>query len=101
MSSRRWRFTKLCADCQERKARFRHHDRVKADRDHVLCFQCWRADINRSRARQLALPLSPEWRPALAGPLERVGELTMRQAAHRARMLSHLCNVAGGTICPT
>jgi hypothetical protein len=101
MSSRRRRFIKLCADCQERKARFKYRGGVKAslrsptarwrrasarqaDRDHVVCFQCCRAGMNRSRARQLGLPLSPN------APYCAPGDLSHRQLAHRARMLEHM-----------
>jgi hypothetical protein len=99
MSSRKGRVTKLCADCQRRKARFKYRGRVKVDRGHVLCFQCWCAELNRSRARQLALPLLSEWRQASAGPggARELSGLTARKAAHLACMLSHLRSVAGGT----
>jgi hypothetical protein len=101
MSRRRWRLSKLCANCQDWKARFRYRGRVKAslrsptarwgrasagqaDRDQVLCFQCWRSEMDRSRARQLALPLSP------VAPHSVRGDLNDRQLAHRARMLEHM-----------
>ena len=47
------RLRTLCAACQERKARFRYRGEVRADRDHTLCFQCYRAEINRTRSRRL------------------------------------------------
>jgi hypothetical protein len=96
MSARRRRLTKLCADCRDRKAKFCYCGRVKCDRAHVLCFRCWRAEMKRFRARQLAFAWhdsassSTGWRPASAGPDD-------RQLAHRARMLEHLSIVAGGT----
>ena len=43
----------LCAACQERKARFRYRGEVRADRDHTLCFECFRGEVNRARARRL------------------------------------------------
>ena len=43
----------LCAACRERKARFRYRGTVKADRNHTLCFECFRAAANRLRARVL------------------------------------------------
>ena len=43
-----------CADCQLRPARFRYRGEVRADRDHNLCFQCFRAERNRLRLRRAA-----------------------------------------------
>jgi hypothetical protein len=43
----------LCAVCQQRKARFRYRGEVRADRDHTLCFKCYRGEVNRARARRL------------------------------------------------
>ena len=40
--------------CRARKARFRYRAVVKADRDHTLCFECFRAERDRWRARLLA-----------------------------------------------
>lgn len=42
----------LCAACQERKAKFKYRGEVRADRDHTLCFECFRREINRTRARR-------------------------------------------------
>ena len=57
-SSERRRWSKrdrvLCAACQERKAKFRYRREVRADRDHTLCFACYRSEVNRTRARRLA-----------------------------------------------
>jgi len=68
----------LCAGCQERKARFRYRGEVRADRDHTLCFECFRGEINRARARRMVDP--------------GVGRsvLDPGQIAHRQRMLQHL-----------
>ena len=44
----------ICLSCQERKARFRYRGVVKADRFHTLCFRCYRAELDRVRARLLA-----------------------------------------------
>jgi hypothetical protein len=44
----------LCAACQERKARFKYRGEVRADRDHTLCFACYRAAVNRARARRMS-----------------------------------------------
>ena len=45
-----------CVSCRARKARFRYRGVVKADRDHTLCFECYRSERQRSRARLLANP---------------------------------------------
>jgi hypothetical protein len=67
----------LCVGCQQRKARFRYRGEVRSDRDHTLCFECYRGEVNRARARRLSgLALDP------------------RQMAHRQRMLEHLERVA-------
>ena len=67
----------LCVRCQERKARFRYRGEVRADRDHTLCFECYRGEVNRARARRLG-----------------GGALDPRQIAHRQRMLEHLERLA-------
>jgi hypothetical protein len=69
----------LCEACRDRKARFEYRGRVKADRDHTLCFQCYRAERDRYRAERLA-----GVKPAmLRAPIE----LTPRQIAQRRQML--------------
>jgi hypothetical protein len=82
----------LCAACQERKARFRYRQKVRADRDHTLCFECYRSEVDRTRARrlveasvrvQMPLPLG-SWLGS-DGPV-----LNDRQRVHRQRMLDHL-----------
>jgi hypothetical protein len=45
---------RACAACQERRARFRYRGEVRADRDHTLCFECYRGEVNRARARRLS-----------------------------------------------
>ena len=39
-----------CAECRQRRARFRFRGVVKADDDHTLCFQCFRALKNSIRS---------------------------------------------------
>lgn len=91
----------LCEDCRTRKARFRYRGIVRADRHHTLCFQCFRAERERQRARQLAArptTIDPTYvgagcsRPAfgLGEPGNRGAQLTDRQIAHRRAMLTHL-----------
>lgn len=38
-----------CSSCRARRARFRYRGAVRADRDHDLCFRCFRALRNRMR----------------------------------------------------
>lgn len=86
------RFKTLCAACQGRKARFRYRHGVRADRDHTPCFECYRGELNRARARRITeQALSPPVSPFSAW--EFVGarrSLDARQLAHRQRMLDHL-----------
>ena len=77
-----------CQSCQERKARFSYGGRIRADRDHTLCFECFRSERDRQRATRLAevsalAPRSPFLRP-----------LTPREVGHRHRMLAHLASRA-------
>ena len=44
----------LCERCRDRTARFKFRGVVRADRDHTLCFECYRREVNRARARRLA-----------------------------------------------
>ncbi len=56
---------RLCLACGERRALFYYRGEVKADRDHNLCFECYRAEVNRLRACRLAT--AGLWAP-LPGP---------------------------------
>lgn len=82
----------LCAVCQERKARFRYRGEVRADRDHILCFECYRGEVNRARARRL---IDAAFRTQVRSPFRPaagVGRPVVdpRKIAHRQRMLEHL-----------
>jgi hypothetical protein len=44
---------KACEACRARKARFQFRGTVRADRDHTLCFACFRAERERGRARNI------------------------------------------------
>jgi len=83
-----------CESCRERKARFSYRGAVRADRDHTLCFACFRAQRERVRARSLdrqaRLPLETALSPAVTGQSP---ALTDRQLAHRRRMLAHFVRV--------
>ena len=86
----------LCAACQERKAKFRYRGEVRADRDHTLCFECFRGEANRARARRLTeRPVPPRVRRPVAQQAAGARILDQRQIAHRRRMLGHLQSVAG------
>ena len=43
----------VCLECRAQRTRFQYGGRVHADRDHNLCFRCFRAEMNRQRARRL------------------------------------------------
>ena len=45
---------RTCEACRERKARFAYRGEVRADRHHTLCFECYRSERERLRARLLA-----------------------------------------------
>lgn len=81
----------LCAACQERKARFKYRRVVRADRDHTLCFECYRGEVNRARARRLTEGVTPQRTNSPFGSLSLgSGGHDERQLAHRQRMLDHL-----------
>ena len=87
------RVRQSCVSCRERKARFRSRGEVRADRDHTLCFECFRRERERCRARGLdgraRLPLEV---PA-PSPFDVVASrvtLTARQISHRQAMLANM-----------
>ena len=73
---------RACESCRLRRARFQYRGVVRADRDHTLCFECYRAERERCRARRLAEQTFPPLRLPFP-PM-----LTPRQLAHRQRMLA-------------
>jgi hypothetical protein len=80
-----------CQSCEERKARFSYRGVVKSDRDHTLCFECFRAERERRRAWLLAeVPAASTVRG-----LEPRRTLTDRDLDHRRRMLQHLQSLRG------
>ena len=83
---------KQCQSCQSRKARFAYRGRVRADRDHTLCFECFRSERERRRAAAVARDPS---RPSL---LAAAAALSEREVAHRQAMLAHLRSLERG--CP-
>ena len=79
-----------CQSCRDRKARFRYRDSVRADRDHTLCFECYRREQERQRATRLAGV------PAPRGPLA-LPTLSDRQVVHRQAMLAHMAQQKVGS----
>ena len=77
------RTRQACQSCRDRKARFRYRDSVRADRDHTLCFECYRRERERQQATRLAGV------PASLGPTA-LPALSNRQVAHRQTMLAHM-----------
>lgn len=80
----------LCQRCRDRKARFRYRGVVCADRDHTLCFECYRRETNRARAHRLANGSTPSQSPFVRQGATSSRALDQRQVAHRQRMLEHL-----------
>ncbi len=75
----------LCTSCQERQARFRYRGVVKADRAHTLCFECYRAELNRQRTpRTLVVPPVAQQVLPLA-ECQRLLDLSRRRAQIAAR----------------
>lgn len=48
-----------CAGCRTRRALFQYRGEVRADRDHNLCFQCFRSQIEHLRAKRLRIAPQP------------------------------------------
>jgi hypothetical protein len=80
----------MCQQCRDRKARFQYRGHVKVDRDHTLCFECYRSERERQRARRL-FAIDP---PMLRSPFGVGSALSAREIAHRRRMLEHLADGA-------
>lgn len=80
-----------CERCLDRKARFQYRGVVKADRQHTLCFACFRSE--RDRARSKTLSANPLTRPPAPRP---ASPLSAAERAHRFRMLGHLTALRRG-----
>jgi hypothetical protein len=76
---------KTCESCRARKARFQFRGSVRADRDHTLCFACFRAERERRRAATLVAS-EPLAGTGLIGRMR----LSRGQVRHREQMLEHL-----------
>jgi hypothetical protein len=84
------KYRQMCQRCRDRKARFQYRGEVRADRDHSLCFECYRSERNRQRAWKLPSIQGPMLRsPFDARPL-----LSDHKMAHRRRMLDYLSTAA-------
>ena len=80
-------FRKNCQSCQERKARFQYRGTVRADRDHTLCFECYRSARDRRRAQMLA---ASDRARSVSSPFADAPMRSDRNLAHRRAMLAHL-----------
>ena len=86
----------ICQSCHDRKARFQYRGIVKADRDHVLCFECYRSEVNRQRAPRLVpsvvdgLAAVPSALPLRSPFFPDARQLTGAEVAHRRQMLAYL-----------
>ena len=74
---------RLCLSCGERRPLFFFRGVVKADRDHTLCFACYRAEINRLRARRLGVV-------AAGTPIANPRPRPSRAAGDRAALLADI-----------
>ena len=75
--------SRLCRCCGERRPRFLYRGVVKADRDHNLCFECFRAEVNRLRARRMSGVRS--WVPP-ASPLPSASKMIGDREGLRAEL---------------
>jgi hypothetical protein len=80
----------MCQQCRDRKARFQYRGHVRADRDHSLCFECYRSERDRQRAGKL----SPVPAPMLRSPFDTRPTLSDHEIAHRRQMLEYLSATA-------
>lgn len=88
-----------CQRCRDRRALFQHAGRVRADRDHTLCFECFRSERERQRAIQLAAAAGAATQPPVRESIQETlfpelaagaTGLTSSQVARRRRMLRNL-----------
>ena len=77
---------RLCETCRNRKARFRFRGVVKANKDHTLCFECFRSERDRRRAGMLNEVERPRQALRLDVPRR---SLTAAQITHRQLMVAH------------
>lgn len=95
---------RLCLGCSQRRPLFVYRGVVKADRDHTLCFECYRAEGNRLRARRLGAAAADS---AVANPRPQPSKAVADRAAlladiaarrRRAQIVArHALDAAGPT----
>jgi hypothetical protein len=76
----------LCVACGSRPARFQYRGVVKADRDHTLCFRCYRSAVD--SIRNVEIPTGRiAWLPStrLPAAVERALEADKYQELARRR----------------
>ena len=83
------RIRQNCQECCVRKARFQYRGVVKADRDHVLCFECYRAEVNRQRAYRLTTTLNGRRRFSDMAPAQQSAKLCPTRPANGTFMPAH------------
>jgi len=64
------RTRQTCHCCLDRKARFSIRGSVRADRDHTLCFACYRSERERQRAMRLSEVPAVAHRRAMLAQME-------------------------------
>ena len=74
---------RLCLACGERRPLFFYRGVVKADRDHNLCFECYRAEVNRLRARRFGVVAAGS---TIANPRPLPSKAVADRAALRAEL---------------
>ena len=63
----------VCLQCRTQRSLFRYRGEVRADRDHTLCFRCFRSEVERARARRLSeVSTPPPLKMDLARPVKQV-----------------------------
>jgi hypothetical protein len=50
----------LCARCKRRPAKFKHQGKIKRDKRHDLCLQCFRSIGDALDAAKLAMPVAKQ-----------------------------------------
>ena len=91
-STRRW--TRLCLACRRRRSLFSYRGVVKADRHHNLCFECYRAEVNRFRmyrpgpAGMRVTPANPRPAPSRLATDRPALLLELRLRRRRALMMA-------------
>jgi len=51
--------SRICAACKQHNAKFTFHGKVKRDRQHDICYRCYRSLRDRNAAWQLSVAARP------------------------------------------